>query len=264
MNKQPVAILYIAIGKYDQFWNSFLTSCEINFMPGVLKTYYVFTDSFSIIPSEQVVRIPVQNEGWPRNTLNRFFFFDSISEKLQQHDYCFFLNANSYFLKPIMAEEVIPSSEQDYLTGLSWFLDRQDVPAAFPYERNPASTAYIPPDKGTAYYQGGFFGGRITEFLTMKDSIVRQIRLDDAHKIIAVNNDESHLNKYLLDKHPRCLSLYYGRPQEWDHPSDPAMVFREKEAVLGPVYLFKLKKKSLGYLFRQWYAGIQSLFVKNN
>ena len=181
---KSVAILYIAIGKYDCFWDDFFSSSETFFLTDVLKVYYVFSDSKHIKQTHQVNVIPVKDEGWPRNTLNRFFFFDSISSKLLNHDYCFFFNANTKFLKPVIQEEVIPTDGQSNLVNLSWHNKTENIHAVLRYERNPASKAYIPQSEGSIYYQGGFFGGRTKEFLAMKDSILSQIKEDDEYGII--------------------------------------------------------------------------------
>jgi len=109
-----IAILYIALGKYDRFWEEFHKSCEWNFLSEISKDYYVFTDSAKIQENLHVHPISAQDKGWPRNTLDRFFFFDRISDELQKYDYCFFFNANTSFLKNISPNEVLPGKEQDY------------------------------------------------------------------------------------------------------------------------------------------------------
>lgn len=254
-----VAILYIALGKYDKFWEEFYKSCEWNFLSEMTKDYYVFTDSVNIKEDQQVHLISAQDQGWPRNTLDRFFFFDRISEHLQKYDYCFFFNANTCFLKNISPGEVLPGKEHDYLVNLSWHTEDVMKSSDFPYERNPVSTACIPLGEGLHYFQGGLIGGRSKEFLEMKDVLIRQIKIDYKNDFIAVSHDESHLNRYLIDKHPLCLSTYYGRPQEWAYPSEPAIIFRKKEDVLGIFYIFRLKGKSTVYVFRHFIARIKQI-----
>jgi len=132
-------------------------------------------------------------------------------------------------------------------------------PSEFPYERNPVSTAYIPVGEGLQYFQGGLIGGRTKKFLEMKDVLIRQISEDNKNDYVAVSHDESHLNNYMLDKHPLCLSTYYGRPQEWDYPTEPAIIFRKKEDVLGIFYIFHLKGKSTIYVYRHLVARIKQI-----
>jgi len=252
-----IAILYIAIGPYAKFWLEFHRSCEAFFLEEATKKYFVFTDSGKIQPSESISVIPVTDQGWPRNTLNRFEFFDSISNQLAELDYCFFFNANTLFLKPVSSKEVLPVAKQGYLVNLSFegFLSRPK--SLWPYDRNPASTAFMKLEEGERYYQGGFYGGRTEEFLTMNTVLLQNARQDDANGVIALNNDESHLNRYLADRHPLCLSTSYGRPEEWVEPEDPSIIFRRKEAVLSFVRIFRQKKKPFIYLLRQLHAKLK-------
>jgi len=256
-----IAILYIALGKYDKFWDEFHKSCEWNFLSESSKDYFVFTDSTKIAANRHVHLIPAKDQGWPRNTLDRFFFFDRISEELSNYDFCFFFNANTSFLKNISSREVLPKSENGFLVNLSWHLDDGMKPSDFPYERNPLSTACIKLGEGSRYYQGGLIGARTKEFLEMKDVLIQAIHEDNKNNIIAVSHDESHINKYLLDKNPLCLSTRYGRPQEWNIPKDPAIIFRKKENVLGIFHIFKLKGKSTEYVLRHLLSRIKKIVL---
>ncbi|MCX6308293.1 MAG: hypothetical protein NTY32_05480 [Bacteroidia bacterium] len=255
-----IAILYIAIGHYEKFWMEFHRSCEAYFLESLPKKYFVFTDSRNIQPSETISVIPVTDQGWPRNTLNRFDFFDSVTSQLADVNYCFFFNANTQFLKPIHLEEVIPDSIHDYLVNLSFHTFLSKPKALWPYDRNPASTAFMKPEEGVRYYQGGFYGGRTNEFLEMNCALLQNARQDDANGILAQNNDESHLNRYLANRHPLCLSTTYGRPEEWTEPENPSIIFRRKEAVLGFVSIFLQKKKPFIYLLRQLHAKLKRTY----
>lgn len=255
-----IAILYIAIGPYEKFWLEFHRTCEALFLEAFPKKYFVFTDSGNIQPSESITVIPVTDQGWPRNTLNRFEFFDSVTGLLSDIDYCFFFNANTLFLKPILSEEVFPGAKQDYLVNLSFHTFLSKPKTLWPYDRNSASTACMKPEEGELYYQGGFYGGRTEEFLAMNSALLQNARQDDANGVIARNNDESHMNRYLADRHPLCLSTQYGRPEEWMEPEDPSIIFRRKEAILGFVRIFRQKKKPFIYLLRQLHAKLKRTY----
>lgn len=254
-----IAVLYIAIGPYDAFWEGFKASCDQFFLPDCPKTYFVFTDATHIRTEAQVVVTQVEDGGWPHNTLHRFHFFLRQVMYLAAHDYCFFFNANALFLRTVSPEDILPGPDDDELVGLSWSLGTGKHPDRFPYERRPASTAYIPLGQGRIYYQGGLVGGSSQAFLTLTRELAYQIDLDQRKGITAIHNDESHLNRYLLDKHPRCLDTRYGRPQEWAVPADPYLIFVQKERVLNPYYLFRLKRKPLMFLLRSWYGRLKHL-----
>jgi Glycosyltransferase family 6 len=257
---KTVAILYIAIGTYERFWPQFHASCEAYFLPGMQKTYYVFTDSNRITPDNNCLVTPVSDEGWPGNTLHRFRFFLLQESKLGTHDYCFFFNANASLVKPMTAEEVLPTAQENELVGLTWrpmYTPNDETTAGFPYEHNPQSTAYISEMEGTVYYQGGFFGGTAAAMLQLIRTLDAHIDLDEAQGITAINNDESHLNRYFLDMQPKCLTTQFGRPQEWEQPVHPYMIFLQKERILGPWKLFHMKKKNLEYLIKSCYGVLK-------
>ena len=56
---------------------------------------------------------------------------------------------------------------------------------------------------------------------------------DYFNKVTAVYHDESHLNKFLLDRKIKVLSTNYGRPEEWETPQYPKMIFRDKYKIFG-------------------------------
>jgi hypothetical protein len=257
---KTVAILYIAIGRYERFWPQFHASCEAYFLPGMSKSYYVFTDSNRIVPENNCLITRVSDEGWPGNTLHRFRFFLLQENRLGTHDYCFFFNANASLIKPMTAEDVLPTAQENELVGLTWrpiCTPNEKTTTGFPYDRNTQSTAYISEKEGTAYYQGGFFGGTTAAMLQLIRTLDAHIDLDEARGITAVNNDESHLNRYFLNLPPKCLSTQFGRPEEWEHPSNPYMIFLQKERILGPWMLFRMKKKNLEYLIKSCYGSLK-------
>lgn len=252
-----IAILYIAIGPYEAFWSPFRASCDRFFLPECPKTYFVFTDSKKIKSGKNLVVTSVEDHGWPANTLHRFHFFLRQAMAIAAHEYCFFFNANALFVKPISIEEVLPGPEENNLVGLSWTLGAGREPDGFPYDRNPLSAAYIPYGQGSIYYQGGLIGGNSHAFLSLTTNLAASIDQDASIDVTALHNDESHLNHYLFDRHPRCLNTVYGRPQEWEQPETPKMVFVQKERVLSPYFLFKLKRKSLCFLLKSWYGRLK-------
>jgi hypothetical protein len=64
------------------------------------------------------------------------------------------------------------------------------------WETNPLSTAFVPWYKRRRYYQGGFWLGKTDSVISMCQELDRHIEKDLEKKIIAVWNDESHLNWY--------------------------------------------------------------------
>ena len=202
-----IAILYIATGRYTVFWKDFYLSCEKYFIPEAEKEYYVFTDSEHLeFDSQSNVHLIEQKKlGWPYDTLLRFDMFLRIEDELKKADYIFFFNANTKFLKKISPAEILPDDEHDGLVAatFNW------TPDKFTYDRNPKSTAYIPYGEGKYYFRGGVNGGTKDAYLQMIRTFSQNIKTDLDNDVIAEWHDESHLNKYLLDKNPLVLSHYY-------------------------------------------------------
>lgn len=131
-----------------------------------------------------------------------------------QTDYLFFFNANLLPVSVIYEEEFLPVGDLQLLAtqAMSFYNLPRD---RFTYERNPESCAYIPYDKGKYYFQGGLQGGRREAFLEACYQMNQAIEQDLSRGIIAVWHDESHWNKYLLERSDvKILSPAYLFPEE--------------------------------------------------
>ena len=122
------------------------------------------------------------------------------------------------------------------------------------------SKAYIPIGKGKYYFQGGLIGGRNLEFLTLLDELSKNIDDDFSKSIIAVNHDESHLNHFFLNKNIKVLNAQYGRPEEHAFPTNPKIIFRDKNKVLGKKFINTIKKRTI---YDRIIKKIQ-FFIKNH
>ncbi len=95
-------------------------------------------------------------------------------------------------------------------------------PELYPYERDPASTAYVQHGHGSRYHPGAFTGGRRAEFLELATYLAEAVEADIARGHHSRWYEESHLNRYLID-HPPALILdkrYCWWDQQWG--PDPA------------------------------------------
>jgi len=71
-------------------------------------------------------------------------------------------------------------------------------PACHPamnYENNPASAAYIPVPERRRYYRGGLFGGTTAKMVEACSAIADSMDIDAANGIVAIVQDESHVNR---------------------------------------------------------------------
>ncbi|KRF18681.1 family 6 glucosyltransferase [Paenibacillus sp. Soil787] len=234
---KKVGILYICTGKYHLFWEDFFITSQIFFLPECIKTYYVFTDAPNIAYENHkyVKKIYQPNLGWPGNTMLRFEMFNQSEHVLRENEYLFFFNANIVFCDFIRENEILPETQGLTAVIHPYFYGKSNTD--FPYDRNPASLAYIPVGLGNYYFMGGVNGGKTDHYLLLVRMLSRNIRTDLNNGIIATIYDESHLNKYLLDKNIHILNPSYGYPEEWSYPLKPKLMIRDKTQYGGHHFL---------------------------
>lgn len=241
-----VGILYICTGNYVRFWSKFYRACEKYFLPNTDKKYFVFTDKKEQeilrqvkAKSDKITVFYLQHKPWPYVTINRFATFLQHRERLNT-DYLFFFNANLLCVAPILEEEFLPNGggggQHLLATQAMGFFERPI--AEFTYERNPKSAAYIPIDQGEKYFQGGLQGGKSEYFLQACEEMNAQIMADLSKDIIAVWHDESHWNKYLLNrKDVKIMSPAYLFPQYCDSNISPKIIVIDKNNYGGHTFM---------------------------
>ncbi len=242
--KGKVGILVIALGRYTEFWHELYESCEKYFLPKWEKEYYVFTDASDLKYRNKKNVHPIYQKklGWPFDTMMRFEMFLSQKEHLKKLDYLYFLNINLICIKPI-GDEILPTSYNDGLmvcTHAGYYTKPIET---YPYERNPNCKAYVPMGEGKHYAPGGFNGGTSAAFLALSEECSKNVRIDLQNRIIAQWHDESHLNKYILDKNPLIMPINYMYPKgvDWledsEYSKDIKMYLRDKANYGGHFYL---------------------------
>jgi hypothetical protein len=230
-----IAILYICTGNYNIFWENFYKSSEQYFLTQHAKEYFVFTDKDIFPVNERIHLIHQEKLGWPFDTLMRFKMFSSIKDNLQNFDYIFFLNANMLFLKPIH-DDILPNSKEKLLmlNHPGFFNKNREE---YTYDRNPESIAYIHKDQGEYYFMGSFNGGCKDAYLDLICELEKNVDIDLKKEIIALWHDESHLNKYMLNRNAKILSPAYGYPEGWNLPFEQKIVILDKSKLGGHDYL---------------------------
>ena len=212
-----IAVLAIALGRYDVFWKEFYESGEKYFFPGQDVQYYLFTDSQDVVYKDapNVHIIPTRSMKWPEPTLLRYDIFLSQKEELKKYDYLYFFNMDSAF-KDFVGEEILPKEDNDGLVFAQHCQFYKYMESSeFPYERNPKSMAYVPYGKEGRYYvPGGLNGGTTKSFLALSEYCSKNAHKDIENNIIPTWHDEAYTNKYILGKNPLILPLIYMRPLE--------------------------------------------------
>lgn len=222
------AILYICTGKYSAFWPAFFESSEKYLFPDHEKNYFVFTDDLSIVKRDHVFPYYQEYRGFPSDSLLRFDMFMQVIEKLEMHDYIFFMNANVMFVSKV-GQEILPCESNEGLTGVLHAGYLHSSPFWMPFERRKKSKAFVPPGLGKYhYYLGGINGGTSESYLKMIKTCRQNIQSDLDSGIVAFYHDESHINQYFAGKNILRLSPSYGYPEGWNLPYEPKILILNK------------------------------------
>lgn len=249
-----IGILYICTGKYTVFWKDFYLSCEKYFIKDVKKEYFVFTDSKEIDfenENKNIHRVYQENLGWPGNTLFRFEMFLKAENYFSDLDYLFFCNANLLFLEPISFDEFLPLENYNLLAVLhpGYYKKKR---RKYTYELNKSSTAYISRNEGEYYFAGGLNGGNTKSFLQAIKIMKNNIKEDFSNNIIAIWHDESHWNRYLVDrKDVKILSPAYLYPEGKKIPFKKIVLVRNKKKFGGHDFIRNDKNNILKKYFKK-------------
>ncbi len=197
--KPKIALCMIATGEYSKFVKLVLDSAN-KFFPAFVP--FLWTDS----PEEFVENQYRWEAGWPDATLLRYHTILSQRSALSAFDYIFYCDVDMRFVAKIEPGEIV-------ISGVTATIHPGHLEdSGFP-ERNPKSTAFIPDGARNSYFAGGFVGGSAKNFLSMAETISKMIDVDRFHGIIAVNNDESYLNRFLWIQPPaKVLSPEFCYP----------------------------------------------------
>ncbi|KAB0348766.1 hypothetical protein FD754_013623, partial [Muntiacus muntjak] len=190
--------VFVVKKKYIFHLKLFLEMAEMYFMVGHRVNYYIFTDRPDYVPriplqkGLQMVIFKVQRYArWQKISIHCMEVISNFIEQRfhQEVDYLVCANVDMKFSDDV-GVEIISSLFSTLHPGF-YGLTRK----YFEYEHQPQSQAHIPEDKGEFYYIGGYH---------------EAMMVDQANHIEATQNDESHLNKYLLYHKPtKILSPEY-------------------------------------------------------
>ena len=257
--RKSVGILYLCTGPYKLFWEDYYNSFEKYFLTDFTKHYYVFAEKIDqglekYKDNDRVSFIHIDALPWPLITLLRFRYFLIIEDTLKKHDYLMFTNANIICNTFVSAEEFLPDETKGQEMSYCQHPGYWKTPIYnLPYDRNRKSNAYIPYNCGKSYVIGAMFSGKTDAFLYMSHVLNERIEDDLKRKVIARWHDESHLNRYIVEKNNyKLLTPSYCYPVGFDLPVDRKLSGVSKQAKFD-VKTFKgtNEKKSRVSLFIQ-------------
>lgn len=214
-----IGLLNIATNRYLEFADNLYDSADKYFLSnGDHEIYYfLFTNIPDKVKKDNVKVIEQKHYPWPGMTLRRYEIFCKNYDELSNMDYLYYCDIDMLFVNTV-GNEIIGDLVATRHPGY-W----NQVPDLLPYDRNPASMAYIPHTHGYQYYAGGFNGGTSENFLKMSEDIYKNILEDQKIGYIAEWHDESYMNRYFLDNPPSVIldpSYCFPKDAVWaqDHP----------------------------------------------
>jgi hypothetical protein len=192
-HQKSVGVAVVATGKYSKFLSPFIVSFRAHFLPKSKKVFFVFANSwFTEQQDSDVVVFSQHSLGWPYNSLHRFHMVLAMIEKMEV-DYLFMADVDLEVISDI--DDRILSDLVAAITPFHFGLPS----VSFPFDRHPASPAYIHPSEGARYYfAGGFFGGSKDAVRSMLISCTEMadamLKMKPAY--VSPWHDESILNRF--------------------------------------------------------------------
>lgn len=166
----------------------------------------VFTD-FPQQMQAHVRSIHTDPKGYPGETLMRYHTMLKAEHVLRQWDHIFYADADMLWVAH--PEDI--TSYGIVATLHPGFIGTRGSP-----ETRPESWAFCP--HNTAYYCGGFQGGKTDEYLAAVKTMAERIDGDQKKGIMAKWHDESHFNRYLADNKPsKVLTPSYCYPEGYSN-----------------------------------------------
>jgi len=238
-----IAILYVALGRYELFWPEFIASSRRFFCPDAERHWYVFTDSAAIQPAPDLTLLHQDFLGWPFSSLYRYHMFRRVRDALARFDRVVFFNANAAILTPITPAEFFGEDAAIELVAGRHPGCHQPSGFVYPYEGRADSRAYVA--HGRDYFQGCINAGRGDAFATLVDDLSASIDCDLERGLVARWHDESHWNRYVLARQAlqpssvHVLESNYLAPSDcdWLLPQPVRILMRGKDAYGGHALL---------------------------
>jgi hypothetical protein len=202
-NLMNVVIAFLGTAKYLNFLPHYYENIEQYFLPNTKKTILVFTDGEIEGVSDNIIPYYQEHLPWPLITLKRFEIINKAKDIIKDHDLFVFIDADALPVTTITEEEFFVDKPLFGVQHPCHFLKMKphdQYPGA--WDQNPKSLAYVntEEEKPKIYFQGCLWGGKVPEVCDMIDELERRVNRDIENQVTALWHDESHINKYFLER----------------------------------------------------------------
>jgi hypothetical protein len=237
-----VGILYLCTGLYETFFDQFYQSFEKKFLPGTVKTYFVFSDSGRLQKKyrnhKHITFISIEHQGWPLGTLLRNRYFFQNFQLFQGLDYLFFCNANLICNEVVFLNELGLVNGHD-MCGVQHPFFFQKPPTELIVEKKVRCHAYFSAEEIpllTNYFQGCFYGGTRGAFRQLVNTIYQWTEEDLTSNLMPIWFDESYLNRYFFIHRPYPLHPGFAYPGNATIPFPVKIINIDKQKVAGQYF----------------------------
>jgi hypothetical protein len=207
-----VAICFIGTGKYLNFLPKYYENIHEYFLPGVEKTFLVFTDGEGDFPDD--IKVYKQEHlEWPYVTLKRFEIILKAKDEIEKNDWFVFMDADALVVDTINYNEFFDEAKSFFGVHHPCHFLQMPPHDKFPgaFETNQQSKSHVKETEDTSvYYQGCLWGGKVPEVLGLIKKLNENVNEDLDNDVIAVWHDESHLNKFLIQEKENTNTLGPG------------------------------------------------------
>lgn len=207
-----ITISFIGTKKYKNFFPGFYESINNFFCNDEEKLILVSTDEpehdFFKVKNVKIKKI--EHKEWPYVTLHRFKYLLDFKEEILNSKLFFFIDADLWPSSKIELKEIDPFDKKFVGVQHPGFLNKIGT-----FETNTKSLANIFDNTYDLkiYRQGCFWGGKSESIIEMIEELDRRIDVDSSNGVVARWHDESHMNKYFLERNELVRTLHAGFAQ---------------------------------------------------
>lgn len=194
---RKVAVVVAALGRERRHLRFFLESLRRNFLPGLEKRFFVFTDG-EPISAEDVTSIPVAVTEPGRVYSERCRWMLESEVEFAGYDYIFIMKPQVRVMEPVDSEVVLSGQ----MVACLHSAHEGEEPQKIRFEENKASVTWMAPGEGKCYFCGSWQGGERKSFMAAVSLIREWMEQDRAAGVRPLWGEESYWNRYWADLPP--------------------------------------------------------------
>ena len=198
-----VAITFIGTNRYLDYLPKYYENIEKYFLPNTQKVILAFTDGELNDVARNLKVYKQEDLQCPYITLKRFEIINKAIDVIDECDWLVFIDADALPVATITEEEFFTDKPLFGVHHPCHFLGMDPhTKAPGAYEQNPKCEAYVDVSKTLppVYWQGCLWGGKVPYVCAMIDELVARVNRDLDNNIVAVWHDETHINRYFLER----------------------------------------------------------------